>query len=159
MKEEFDPSDFYWRKYDMVNEKTLEPFSVTKGDDIEAIVHRLLESNFWLPKLSTKEMYSRQHDDHDGTWTGKLNVCIGEDGDAWIETRDTEMASLRFRVPMFGGGCSPRVRTALVILAEAIRIDNEKQPLGPPRITGNRADCIITDDPLNDSYEGNENDR
>lgn len=107
-------------------------FSVTRGDDFDSLISRLLNSYFWPSNLNTKDVYQRQHDDHDGTWSGQLAVTFSEDGDAWVWctpcTNDTQ-ESLRFRMPMIGGGASPRVRTALVILAEAIRLDNTDRPL------------------------------
>ena len=60
-------------------------------------------------------------------------VASSKDGDGWIEVVSkpdpNELYSLfRFRVPVTGGGQSPRTRTALLILAEAIRLDNEEKP-------------------------------
>lgn len=96
--------------------------------DMSAIVKRLLESYFWLPTLVSNTRYSRQHDDTDGNpHDGWLHVMIGEDGDAWILTT-VGGESMRFRMPMIGGGRSQHTRTALVILAEAIRMDNEARP-------------------------------
>lgn len=119
-------------------------YSEVHGDNIPEIVGRLLESSFWLPTLEASTRYDRLHDDHDGTYTGKLCVAIGADADAYVETTDTEMGALRFRVPMIGGGMSGRVRTALVILAEAIRLDNEERPLVHPdiaKIEASFCDC------------------
>jgi hypothetical protein len=89
---------------------------------------RVLENPFWIPDLKTMECYSRLHDDHDGTYNGSINVTISEDGDVWfriIGERNSD--SLRFRMSL-GGGMSPRVRNALMILALAIKLDNEKNP-------------------------------
>ena len=47
-----------------------------------------------------------------------------KDGDAWIGIDVRNF--LRFRMPLCGGGQSPRTRNALLILAEAIRLDNEE---------------------------------
>lgn len=95
-------------------------------------VRALLESYFWLPKLHANVPYMRIHDDHDGTYRGRAAVTIGEDGDAWVETYHPEGSSLRFRMPLHGGGRSQYTRTALVILAEAIRLDNERAPIVKP---------------------------
>lgn len=92
---------------------------------IPQVVARLLHSDFWLPTLSPKIRYRRIHDDTDGHNTEGLNVVIGEDGDAWVSTD----GSLRFRMPLHGGGSSRFTRTALVVLAEAIRLDNEARPI------------------------------
>ena len=77
--------------------------------------------------------YRRLHDDHDGTFKGWLTVMFGVDGDAYIATEGGEL--IRFRTPVGGGGASPRTYSALKVLAEAIRLDNEalprERPLGP----------------------------
>jgi hypothetical protein len=89
---------------------------------------RVLENPFWIPDLTTQECYSRLHDDHDGTCTGTINVKFSEDGDAWLSViAEHNGQSLRFR-SLFGGGMSQRVRNALMILALAIKLDNEEKP-------------------------------
>lgn len=93
--------------------------------DADKAIRELLESYFWPKTLEANTRYRRCHDDHDGKFDGWLNVCIGSDGDVWVETTD----SLRFRMPLIGGGRSQYTRTALVILAEAIRLDNEHNPI------------------------------
>jgi hypothetical protein len=100
--------------------------------DAAKAVAKLLRSSFWLPTLSPKTAYRRLQDDHDGKRWGILTVVFSEDSDAWleidlngVEVLDT---TIRFRVPVVGGGRSPRTRTALHILAEAIRLDNEESP-------------------------------
>ncbi len=83
----------------------------------------LLESVFWPKSLSIGAAYSRVHDDCDGQRGAEheLTVVIGRDGD--LHVLQCGEISLRFREP-FGGGASPRVRNALLVLAEAIRRDN-----------------------------------
>lgn len=98
-------------------------------NDADAKVRELLEGYFWLSTLEAGTRYVRLHDDHDGTREGHLSVLIGNDGDAWVSI-DGANGDLRFRMPMTGGGCSQYTRTALVILSEAIRLDNERRPLG-----------------------------
>lgn len=98
-------------------------------EDIAKQIRTLLESFYWLPGLKPNTRYARLHDDHDGQRNGYLAVVIGEDGDAWVDPVESEGNGLRFRMPLHGGGSSPRVRAALVILAEAIRLDNEENPL------------------------------
>lgn len=93
----------------------------------EKLVHTLLNENYWLPKLRPDTRYVRTNDDHDGTWFPKINVVFSHDGDAWVGVqalRPEVLSSCRFRTGM-GGGASLRVRNALLILAEAIRLDNE----------------------------------
>lgn len=89
---------------------------------------RVLENPFWLPTLSTKDSYTRTHDDHDGTYTGK--ICVGFDvmGDAWLILDPPSFGiTMRFRTAG-GGGRSLRTRNALMLLAEAIRLDNLEKP-------------------------------
>ena len=110
------------------NEETT-AVSVLEPDEALRRAHELLNSLFWLPTLSSAESYARTHDDCDGDRTQKLHVFFSDDGDAWVAVRGEPLGSLRFRVPFIGGGASPRVRTALMLLAEAIRLDNEEHPL------------------------------
>lgn len=88
-----------------------------------AQIRQLLEAYFWPANLQPNTRYVRLHDDHDGKFEGHLSVVIGEDGDAWVAADGPD--PLRFRMPSTGGGRSPHTRTALLILAEAIRLDNE----------------------------------
>lgn len=92
------------------------------------VIKELLEESFWLESLNSKELYSRLHDDHDGMFKGRINVSFSPDGDAWISFEPGHSFALRFRMSMVGGGRSPRVRNALMILAEAIRLDNLERP-------------------------------
>lgn len=89
----------------------------------------LLEQPFWIQTLKTESVYQRMEDDT----SGFINVCIGKDGDSWITVMNEidpkqSSFSFRFRTPLIGGGESPRVRNALLILAEAIRRDNAEHP-------------------------------
>ena len=94
--------------------------------DRDAQVKELIESYFWLNTLEPNTRYARLQDDHDGSFRGNLSIVIGEDGDAWIAL---DGGNARFRMPSYGGGASQYTRTALVILAEAIRRDNLERPL------------------------------
>ena len=103
----------------------------------DEVVKHILESNFWLRDVNTGERYVRFDDD---TRQGNISVVFSEDADAWVDVwsaRDPQdrFASHRFRMPLFGGGQSPRVRTALLILALAIKLDNEKSPQNRPTRT------------------------
>lgn len=90
------------------------------------LVKDILNSSFWLDTINTKDTYVRFEDDSP---KGKISIAFSDDGDAWIivlqdyDPNDFGL-SARFRIPMSGGGQSPRVRNALLILAEAIRLDN-----------------------------------
>ena len=93
-------------------------------EDLVAAVRLVLESPFTIPDLTSREEYARLHDDDDGTGQGIISVMFGEDSDAWVNIAGS---SLRFR-SFFGGGKSLRVRNALMILALAIKLDNEEYP-------------------------------
>jgi hypothetical protein len=84
----------------------------------------LLNGAYWPKTLEARATYARRHDDTDGLRTADqyLAVTVGVDGDAWISVGAT---SLRFRT-YFGGGMSLNTRNALLLLAEAIRRDNDE---------------------------------
>lgn len=94
---------------------------------------KILSKPEWIEGLKTMEGYRRYEDD---TRHAHLDVIIGDDGDAhvsfWADPDDPYQSkvwpSLRFRMPMIGGGESPRVRKALLLLAAAIKLDNEEHP-------------------------------
>lgn len=91
---------------------------------------RIFKHPIWPPALRPMTEYSRIRDDHDGAWEGKLVVMFSEDGDAYIHIEGKDFQSsqiLRFRT-MAGGGNSPHTRNALMYLAEAMRLDEEKRP-------------------------------
>ena len=88
-------------------------------------IQKILETPYWQPTLHPKTNYVRQHDDHDGKPKGGLCVFFDEFGDAYVSTDGHPC--LRFR-QICGGGQSKRTRMALMILAEAIRLDNEERP-------------------------------
>lgn len=92
---------------------------------------RVLENSFWISDVKENEVYERLHDDHEGTFKGKIVVCFDEFGDARIGT-DKNRHWLRFR-NSGGGGLSLRVRNAIMILALAIKLDNEKRPQEQPQ--------------------------
>lgn len=95
------------------------------------LIKEILDSSFWLETLDTKSFYRRIHDDCDGNVTETINVCFGHDGDAHLTANIAPFKSFRFRT-WCGGGSSLRVRNALLILAEAIRLDNEERPQNAP---------------------------
>jgi len=98
-----------------------------KQDNNKVDLEQLLEGFPWPMGLSPEELYVRLHDDHDGTYHGILSVSFTPDGDAWVMPVNPEGGSLRFRGG-FGGGRSLRVHNALVLLALAIKLDNEERP-------------------------------
>ena len=109
----------------MPSVKTTSPLAVIRA------MNTLLEGAYWPNSISQQKAYSRRQDDTDGE-TGpeqNLSVAFGPDGDAWVEC-GLMIRSLRFRT-YAGGGQSLRVRNALLVLAEAIRRDNEEAPQRP----------------------------
>lgn len=101
--------------------------------ELNKALHDLLEGDYWIDTLSPNESYSRLHDDTDGhtTTDHTLQVYVAQDADLHVFLPNS-MESLRFR-SYFGGGKSLRVRNALMVLAEAIRRDNEDRPQNNPR--------------------------
>ena len=92
---------------------------MNKTDQIRSI----LASSFYIPSLDTEGVYQILEDDSpDGT----LSVCISNDGDVHVQVMPGETkhaySSIRFRT-FAGGGRHKRVRNAILILAEAIRLD------------------------------------
>ena len=92
-------------------------------------IHKLLNEPLPLPEeLDPSGIYSRLHDDHDGTMQGSIVVSFNPRvGDVWVDVRHPEHSTLRFR-DWNGGGRSLRVRNALVLLALAIKLDNDEKP-------------------------------
>ena len=91
-------------------------------EDIKAI---LGDSMVWPEGLEARTRYERLHDDHDGTGKGSVVVVIGDDWDEWGDvTGKRPCESLRYRTRT-GGGHSTRIRNALLMLAYAIKLDNE----------------------------------
>lgn len=100
------------------------------ADKLTKQVQKLLETPFWLPTLKTGQNYQRFEDDSP---QGFVSVMVAGDGDCHMMLSaemdpNEHKFSFRFRMPMTGGGESPRVRNALLFLAEAIRLDNEERP-------------------------------
>ena len=87
-------------------------------------VVELLEGNFWLEGLQANRAYFRSHDDCAGESESGIEVYFDQFGDGYIKTPMLRYGTCRFRT-QGGGGKSLRVRNALMILAEAIRLDNE----------------------------------
>ncbi len=103
---------------------------MTRSSQEEIIegIYRALDHPFWIPALNGKKSFVRIHDDHEGTCKGKIGITIGKDSDVWVGVEPShDLGSLRFRTSR-GGGNSQRVRNALLILALAIKLDNEEHP-------------------------------
>jgi len=94
-------------------------------------IDKVLDSLYWHDAWLDVPPNSGQKRFEDDSVDGNLTVIFSIDGDAWIETftpRNQLRRSLRFREPSTGGGQSSRVRKALMILAMAIKADNEENP-------------------------------
>jgi len=83
-------------------------------------------------------------------------VIFDRMGDAYLSTGSGK--DIRFRT-YGGGGMSLRTRAALLILAEAIRLDNEDRPIDMPKIAWEIKKCacgkVLSDDPTeNKEIEG-----
>lgn len=98
--------------------------------DIQDAINAILETDFWPESIRPGNQGSRVADDNDGDPSQRLDIMIGDDGldhgDVYLSMPGST-SSLRFRTQM-GGGASPRVRSALLVLAEAVRRDNAALP-------------------------------
>jgi len=90
-------------------------------------VRRILNNPFFVQGLETGITYERTQDDDDGTGEGRIQVCIIPRAGDIVVTTDKHHRAMRFR-NSFGGGMSPRVFNALMVLAYAIKLDNEERP-------------------------------
>lgn len=81
----------------------------------------------WLETIRPMMQYRIQADDHDGDpnrfW---LTVAVGNDGTAAIRMDETWGSPIQSGFEYCPGGANQRVRNALLILAEAIRLDAEE---------------------------------
>ena len=88
-------------------------------------IRDVLEQCYWPEELKADEYQFRTQDDCDGDKGSGISVVIDRCGDAWIDSTTARHISARYRMPGSGGGQSPRTRNALVLLALAIKLDNE----------------------------------
>lgn len=108
-------------------------FLMPAESTVDRALNTLLEGYYPPPaglRNSGTKFYERRQDDTDGERGPEhyLTVMFSVDGDAWL-TQGVG-PSLRFRKEE-GGGQSVRVQRALLVLAEAIRRDNEERPQSP----------------------------
>lgn len=93
-------------------------------------IDQILETDFWPDTIPAGFDISRIDDDNDGDPRHRLELSVGghgiDHGDVYLGFPGATSA-LRFRTQL-GGGVSPRVRNALLVLAEAMRRDNEDRP-------------------------------
>lgn len=94
-------------------------------------IDELLGAFDWQKAWGEIPTMSHQYRYGDDTRLGGISVVFSRDGDAWVgidpDPDENMTHTLRFREPTTGGGESPRVRQALMILAMAIKADNEDQ--------------------------------
>ena len=84
-------------------------------------IDSILNKRFFPKTLKSREHYTSTHDDNDGVPTsGFIDMVISPDGDIRIKTIHDGIGYLRFRTEL-GGGRFPKIRNALLVLAEAIR--------------------------------------
>lgn len=89
------------------------------------MIKQVLETPYWIPTLKADIPYFITNDDCDGNLHQGITVTIDCQGDAWISING-ERGYQTCRIRTFnGGGHNHRTRNALMILAEAIRLDNE----------------------------------
>ncbi len=117
--------------FPLERENVLRVLAHTAKEFPNEMIAALLATHWWPTHLETMENYSVKRYEDDSRF-GMLTVTISEDADAWIdvlsEADPNELHTImRFRT-FIGGGQSPRVRNALLILAEAIRLDNKDRP-------------------------------
>ena len=109
-------------------------------DHPETVLDTVLNTPFWHSKVKTNINYLRRSDDTDGDDLG-ISIIFSQDGDAWVQVdsyrknRKTgedlpDSGSHRFRT-YYGGGSSMRTRTAFMILARAIQLDQAEKPDRP----------------------------
>lgn len=113
------------------NKKPLEKSVICGDKDVVKALDFILEDSYWIETIDIGKLYERRHDDIDGKDDRgqylSLSIDSSGNSDIYIIIHSGKYRILRFQHPI-GGGKSERVRKALIILAEAIRRDNEKNP-------------------------------
>ena len=89
-------------------------------------IKKLLEDPFWIDEIECHEVYQVHDDDSPDSEFQFLRICFSPDGDVWVNSLwDPPYKSIRKRTHQ-GGGRDLRTRLALMILAYAIKLDNEE---------------------------------
>jgi hypothetical protein len=95
-----------------------------KRPTVNSALDTLLDGHYWIDTLETRRCYEQVSDD---CREAMMSLVISDDGDVFLRTfLPPGESSIRLRTGI-GGGTSPRVRKALLILAEAIRRDGADQ--------------------------------
>ncbi|MBX4189219.1 hypothetical protein KW785_01325 [Candidatus Parcubacteria bacterium] len=106
-------------------------------DHEDEVIGILLNSLFWPKTLKAGKFYTRRSDDDDGLGN-TISVFVGDmgsrAGDVFFDSHLDEhsLSTTHCFRTGFGGGSSPRVRNALMVLAIAIDLDNETRPMRMP---------------------------
>lgn len=87
-------------------------------------IKRFLDNLYWPETLSANEVYSTEDDDSEPGKT-KMMVQISNDGDAWVNILSNPSFKHIRKRTYSGGGRDKFTRLALIVLAEAMRIDAE----------------------------------
>jgi len=96
-------------------------------DGMDKIIKDILENPFWIPGLESKTQYSTHDDDTPDSTVAILSIIFSDDGDAWVaKWTDPSHASIRKRTHA-GGGKDLRTRQAIMILAFAMKLDEEER--------------------------------
>ncbi|KKP68105.1 MAG: hypothetical protein UR66_C0008G0013 [Candidatus Moranbacteria bacterium GW2011_GWE1_35_17] len=113
------------------NEKSLVESKIYSDENISEALDFILEDSYWIETVDIGKLYKQRQDDIDGSDEPIQYLALGIDSsgnsDIHIAIYPGKHRELRFR-NSFGGGKSERVRKALIIVMEAIRRDNEKNP-------------------------------
>jgi len=88
-------------------------------------IKRFLDKPFWLPTLDPHAAYEREPDGTNDTGDQRVTVSFGPKGEACLTVGNSEPVSFQ---NYMGNGASIRTHAALMVLAEAIRLDNVDRP-------------------------------
>ena len=90
-------------------------------------IKKILETPFWIEGIESNILYETEDDDSP-PGEAFLKIVFSTDGDAWVSkfTGNNSMKSIRKRTHQ-GGGRDSRTRLALMILAYAMKLDDEER--------------------------------
>ncbi len=89
-------------------------------------IKKILETPFWIDGIKSRTLYQTEDDDSPPN-ESFLQVIFSDDGDAWVtKITDPSFKSIRKRTYQ-GGGKDLRTRNALMILAYAMKLDEEER--------------------------------
>lgn len=101
--------------------------SVLKDAPSAKSIQKLVETPFWIDGLESGVGYETHDDDTPNDKVAILRVMFSGDGDVWVaKLTDPSYASIRKRTHI-GGGKDLRTRQALMILAYAMKLDDDER--------------------------------